>query len=542
MISISTPPKPVNEEIKSYSPGSPERVLLEAALSELKSVIREIPMIIGGKEIKTGNLEPIHAPHDHQAILAHYHMGTGEHVKLAIEAALTAREQWSQTSWEQRASVFLKAASLLSGPFRYKINASTMLGQSKNIHQAEIDAAAESIDFLNFNVQFMADIYSIQPENNRYTWNRLEQRPLEGFVYAVSPFNFTSIALNLAAAPALMGNVVVWKPAHTQIYSARVLMDVYRAAGLPDGVINMVFAPGKETADTVMAHTELAGIHFTGSTEVFQSIWSEVGKNIRNYKSFPRLVGETGGKDYILAHPSARPLEVATALSRGAFEYQGQKCSAASRAYIPESIWPEVKCHLLDDLRQFKMGSPEDLTNFVNAVIDEKAFDKLSEYIEKARNCPDVEILAGGWCNKEVGYFIEPTVLLTRDPYYETMHTELFGPVLTIFVYPDMDFEKTIDLVNQTSPYALTGAIFGRDRYALDIASKKLVNSAGNFYINDKPTGAVVGRQPFGGSRGSGTNDKAGSMLNLLRWVSPRTIKECFLPPVDHSYPFLREE
>ncbi len=542
MISISTPPKPVNEEIKSYSPGSPERKQLEETLLELKSVVREIPMIIGGKEIKTGNLEPIHAPHDHQTILAHYHMGTGEHVKLAIESALKARERWSQTSWEQRASVFLKAASLLSGPFRYKINAATMLGQSKNIHQAEIDAASESIDFLNFNVQFMADIYSIQPENNRFTWNRLEQRPLEGFVYAVSPFNFTSIALNLATAPALMGNVVVWKPAHTQVYSAKVLMDVYRAAGLPDGVINMVFAPGKESADTVMAHPELAGIHFTGSTEVFQSIWSEVGKNIRNYKSFPRLVGETGGKDYVLAHPSARPLEVATALSRGAFEYQGQKCSAASRAYIPESIWPEVMCHLLDDLRQFKMGSPEDLTNFVNAVIDEKSFDKLSGYIEKARQSPDVDIIAGGGCNKEVGYFIEPTVLLTRDPYYETMHTELFGPVLTIFVYPDRDFEKTIELVNQTSPYALTGAIFGRDRYALDIASKKLVNTAGNFYINDKPTGAVVGRQPFGGSRGSGTNDKAGSMLNLLRWVSPRTIKECFLPPVDHSYPFLREE
>jgi 1-pyrroline-5-carboxylate dehydrogenase len=542
MISISTPPKPVNEEIKSYSPGSPERKQLEETLRELKSVIREIPMIIGGNEIKTGNLEPIHAPHDHQTILAHYHMGTGEHVNLAIQSALKAREQWSQTSWEQRASVFLKAASLLSGPFRYKINAATMLGQSKNIHQAEIDAASESIDFLNFNVQFMADIYSIQPENNRYTWNRLEQRPLEGFIYAVSPFNFTSIALNLATAPALMGNVVVWKPAHTQVYSAKVLMDVYRAAGLPDGVINMVFAPGKESADTVMAHPELAGIHFTGSTEVFQSIWSEVGKNIRNYKSFPRLVGETGGKDYVLAHPSARPLEVATALSRGAFEYQGQKCSAASRAYIPESIWPEVMCHLLDDLRQFKMGSPEDLTNFVNAVIDEKSFDKLSGYIEKARQSPDVEIIAGGRYSKEVGYFIEPTVLLTRDPNYETMHTELFGPVLTIFVYPDIDFEKTIDLVNHTSPYALTGAIFGRDRYALDLASKKLVNTAGNFYINDKPTGAVVGRQPFGGSRGSGTNDKAGSMLNLLRWVSPRTIKECFLPPVDHSYPFLREE
>jgi 1-pyrroline-5-carboxylate dehydrogenase len=541
MISISTPPKPVNEEVKHYAPGSPERVLLEKTLQDLKSVQPDIPMIIGGKEVKTNHLEEIRAPHDHRSVLARYHMGTAEHVGMAIDAALSARTRWAETPWEQRASVFLKAASLLSGPFRYKVNATTMLGQSKNIHQAEIDAACESIDFLNFNVQFMADIYSIQPENNRYTWNRLEQRPLEGFVYAVSPFNFTSIALNLATAPALMGNVVVWKPAHTQIYSASVLMDVYRAAGLPDGVINLVFAPGKEAADMAMSHPELAGIHFTGSTEVFQSIWAQVGANIRNYKSFPRLVGETGGKDYILAHPTARPIEVATALSRGAFEYQGQKCSAASRAYIPESIWPEVKCHLLDDLHQFKMGSPEDFTNFVTAVIDERSFNKLASYIDNARKSPDAEIIAGGSYSSETGWFIEPTVILTSNPDYETMHTELFGPVLTIYVYPDEKFEDTLELVNRTSPYALTGAIFGRDRYALDLAGKKLVNTAGNFYINDKPTGAVVGRQPFGGSRASGTNDKAGSMLNLLRWVSPRTIKECFLPPTDHSYPFLQE-
>lgn len=542
MISISTPPIPINEEVRQHTPGSPERFLLEQTLREMKSTQPEIPMVIGGKQLTTGHLEEIRAPHDHKSVLARYHMGTGEHIEMAISAALEARTRWAETPWEQRASVFLKAASLLSGPFRSKINAATMLGQSKNVHQAEIDAACESIDFLNFNVRFMADIYSIQPENNRYTWNRLEQRPLEGFVYAVSPFNFTSIALNLATAPALMGNVVVWKPAHTQIYSASVLMDVYRAAGLPDGVINMVFAPGKEAADTVMAHPGLAGIHFTGSTEVFQSIWAQVGNNIRNYKSFPRLVGETGGKDYILAHPTARPIEVATALSRGAFEYQGQKCSAASRAYIPHSLWPEVKCHLLDDLQQFKMGSPEDFTNFITAVIDERSFDKLVSYIEKARLSPDAEIIAGGNYSKETGWFIEPTVILAKDPFYETMHTELFGPVLTLYVYPDSEFEETIDLVNRTSPYALTGAIFGSDRYALDMASKRLVNTAGNFYINDKPTGAVVGRQPFGGSRASGTNDKAGSMLNLLRWVSPRTIKECFLPPVDHAYPFLEED
>lgn len=539
MISISTPPNPVNEEVRTYKPGSPERAEIIETIRLLKSQVTEIPMIIGGKEIKTGNLEEIRAPHDHHNILARYHMGTEKHITMAIEAALEARQKWSETSWEQRASVFLKAASLLSGPFRYKINASTMLGQSKNIHQAEIDAAAESIDFLNFNVKFMADIYAIQPDNNRYTWNRLEQRPLEGFIYAASPYNFTSIALNLATAPILMGNVVVWKPAQTQIYSAKVLMEVFRAAGLPDGVLNMVFAPGKEAADVALAHPALAGIHFTGSTEVFQSLWTAVGNNIRNYRTFPRLVGETGGKDYVLAHPSARPIEVATALSRGAFEYQGQKCSAASRAYIPESIWPTVLCHLLDDLRQFKMGSPEDFSNFINAVIDEKAYDKLTGYIINAKNDPAVEVIAGGNFNKDTGYFIEPTVILTRDPDYVTMHTELFGPVLTIYVYPDDKFNETLDLVDNTSPYALTGAIFATDRYAIDQASRRLVNTAGNFYVNDKPTGAVVGRQPFGGSRASGTNDKAGSMLNLLRWVSPRTIKECFLPPVDHTYPFL---
>jgi len=540
MISLFTPPKPFNEEVKTYAPGTPERVLLEETLRDLKSTVPEIPMIIGGREITTGRLKEIRAPHDHATILGRYHEGNTGHVRMAIDAALAARPKWSVTPWEQRASIFLKAASLLSGPFRYKINATTMLGQSKTIHQAEIDAACESIDFLNFNVKFMADIYAIQPENNRYTWNRLEQRPLEGFIFAVTPFNFTSIALNLPTAPALMGNVVVWKPAQNQIYSAKVLMDVYRAAGLPDGVINMVFASGRVTAETVISHPDLAGIHFTGSTEVFQSIWNEVGNHIRDYKTFPRLVGETGGKDFVLAHPTARPVEVATALSRGAFEYQGQKCSAASRAYIPESLWPEIRCQLLDDLRQFKMGSPEDFSNFITAVIDEASFDRLAGYIDQARKDSCVEIVAGGKYNKEKGYFIEPTVILTRDPDYTTMHTELFGPVLTIYVYKDRDFETTLDLVDRTSPYALTGAFFARDRYAIDLANRKLVNAAGNFYVNDKPTGAVVGRQPFGGSRASGTNDKAGSMMNLLRWVSPRTIKECFLPPVDHSYPFLQ--
>ena len=542
MISISIPPKPLNEEVRTYAPGSAEREQLIETLRRLKENKVEIPMFIGGREVKTGTLEEIRAPHDHSTVLARYHMGTGEHVRQAIDAALEARVKWSETPWEQRASVFLKAASLISGPFRYKINAATMLGQSKTIHQAEIDAAAESIDFLNFNVQFMADIYSIQPENNRYTWNRLEQRPLEGFVYAVSPYNFTSIALNLATAPALMGNVVVWKPAQTQIYSASVLMEVFTAAGLPDGVINMVFAPGKEAADVALGHPYLAGIHFTGSTEVFRSLWTQVGNSIAGYKGFPRLVGETGGKDFVLAHPTARPIEVATALSRGAFEYQGQKCSAVSRAYIAESLWPKVLCHLLDDLRQFRMGSPEDFGNFINAVIDEKAYDKLSKYIDDAKKDPSVEIISGGNHSKETGYFIEPTVILTRDPGYVTMHTELFGPVLTVYVYPDEKFDETIDLVDRTSPYALTGALFATDRYAIETASRRLVNAAGNFYVNDKPTGAVVGRQPFGGSRASGTNDKAGSMLNLLRWVSPRTIKECFLPPVDHSYPFLTQD
>ena len=539
MISISKPPKAQNEDIKSYAQGTEERKRLEETIQKLKSEKIEIPMIIGGEEIRTNNLEEIRPPHDHSELLGSYHMGDGSHITMAIEASRRAHEKWSNTAWEHRAAIFMKAASLLSGPFRERINATTMLGQSKNIFQAEIDAACESIDFLNYNVEYMAEIYSVQPESSRYAWNRLEQRPLEGFVYAISPFNFTSISLNLAAAPALMGNVVVWKPSNTQIYSAKIIMDVLRAAGLPDGVINMVFVPGQEAAEVALSHPDLAGIHFTGSTGVFQAIWNKIGTNITSYKTFPRIVGETGGKDYVLAHSSARPIEIATAISRGAFEYQGQKCSAASRAYIPGNLWPEVECHLLDDLQQFKMGRPEDFSNFINAVIDEKAFDKLVGYIDRAKNDSDVKIIAGGRYNKEKGFFIEPTVILTKNPNYVTMHEELFGPIMTIYVYEPENFEETMDIIDKTSPYGLTGAIFSTDRYAIELAMKRLVNTAGNFYINDKPTGAVVGKQPFGGSRASGTNDKAGSMLNLMRWVSPRTIKECFLPPVDHRYPFL---
>lgn len=542
MISISRPPKAKNEAVLSYAPGTKERKRLQEALIELKQKKVEIPMIIGGRAVKSGDLREIRAPHDHELLLGHYHEGSRKNVSDAIEDSLKAREKWANTSWEHRASIFLKVASLIAGPFRYKLNAATMLAQSKNVYQAEIDAACESIDFLNFNVEFMAEIYSAQPTSLDNTWNRLEQRPLEGFVFAVSPFNFTSIAMNLAAAPALMGNVVIWKPSPSQIYSAKVIMDIYRAAGLPDGVINMVFADGAEAAEEAMSHPEFAGVHFTGSTEVFKSMWTKVGENMSTYRSFPRLVGETGGKDYILSHPSARAIEVATAISRGAFEYQGQKCSAASRAYIPSNLWPEIECHLLDDLKQFKMGSPEDFGNFINAIIHEGAFNKLTGYIDRAKDDPDVEILAGGRYSKEKGFFIEPTVILTKDPNYVTMHTELFGPIMTIYVYDHDKFEETVDLVDKTSPYGLTGAIFSRDRYSIELASKKLVNTAGNFYINDKPTGAVVGNQPFGGSRASGTNDKAGSMLNLLRWVSPRTIKECFLPPSDHRYPFLKED
>lgn len=532
-------PTPINEPVKGYAPNSPERIELLKTLKELKQQQRDIPMHIGGKEIRTGKTKNITPPHDHQHLLGQFHEGDKTHVGQAIEAALAARTYWAEMPWEHRAAIFLKAADLLAGPYRARLNAATMLGQSKNAFQAEIDAACELIDFFRFNVHFMQEIYRQQPESQPGMWNRLEHRPLEGFVFALTPFNFTSIAGNLPTSVAMMGNVVVWKPANTQIYSAQVLMELFKEAGVPDGVINLVYVDGPTAGDVIFSHPDFAGIHFTGSTGVFQNIWKTIGQNISTYKSYPRIVGETGGKDFILAHPSAHPRQVATAISRGAFEYQGQKCSAASRVYIPSNIWDEVKGYVQEDLKSFKMGDVEDFSNFINAVIDEKSFDKLAKYIDGAKADDSAEIIAGGNYDKSKGYFIEPTIIVTKNPQYVTMCEELFGPVLTLYVYDSQDFEKTLDLVDGTSPYALTGAIFSQDRYAIDLASKRLVHAAGNFYINDKPTGAVVGQQPFGGARASGTNDKAGSMLNLLRWVSPRAIKETFVPPVDYRYPFL---
>ncbi len=528
-----------NEPVKSYAPGSPEKAELQAMIKELKSKEIDAPMYIGGKEVRTDEKVSMHPPHELNHNLGVFNRGGAEHVQQAIDAAMAAKEQWQNLSWEHRASIFLKAADLLAGPYRAKMNAATMLAQSKNAFQAEIDAACELIDFFKFNVQYMTDIYKPQPESNPGMWNRLEQRPLEGFVFALTPFNFTSIAGNLPAAPALMGNTVVWKPADTQIYSAQVIMEIFKEAGVPDGVINLVYVRGPVAGDVIFNSPDFGGIHFTGSTAVFQSIWKTIGENIHKYKSYPRIVGETGGKDFIMAHKSADTKALATAISRGAFEFQGQKCSAASRVYVPNNLWDEVKGYLLDDINSFKMGSPEDFSNFINAVIDEKSFDKLAGYIDQAKEDDNVEIIAGGGYDKSKGYFIEPTVILTKDPKYTTMCEELFGPVVTIYVYEADKFEETLDLLNETSIYALTGAIFSLDRYAAEFATKKLVNAAGNFYINDKPTGAVVGQQPFGGSRGSGTNDKAGSMINLLRWVSPRTIKETFVPPKDYRYPFL---
>lgn len=528
-----------NEPVKSYAPGSPEKAELQAMLKELKSKEIDVPMYIGGKEVRTDEKISMHPPHERSHKLGVFNRGTAEHVKQAIDAAMAAKEQWQNLSWEHRASIFLKAADLLAGPYRAKMNAATMLAQSKNAFQAEIDAACELIDFFKFNVQYMTDIYKQQPESAPGMWNRLEQRPLEGFVFALTPFNFTSIAGNLPAAPALMGNTVVWKPADTQIYSAQVIMEIFKEAGVPDGVINLVYVSGPTAGEVIFNHPDFGGIHFTGSTAVFQNIWKTIGENIYKYKSYPRIVGETGGKDFIMAHKSADAKALATAISRGAFEFQGQKCSAASRVYVPNNIWDEVRGYLLEDINSFKMGSPEDFSNFINAVIDEKSFDKLAGYIDQAKKDENVEIIAGGGYNKSVGYFIEPTVILTKDPKYTTMCEELFGPIVTIYVYEADKFEETLDLLDKTSIYALTGAIFSQDRYAAEFATKKLVNAAGNFYINDKPTGAVVGQQPFGGARGSGTNDKAGSMINLLRWVSPRTIKETFVPPKDYRYPFL---
>lgn len=535
-------PYPRNEEVKTYGPNNPEKLAFKKQLSLLKNNEVDIPMYIGSDEVRTDDLIRIAPPYEHTHTLGHFHRGDASHVEQAINAALGAKEAWSNLDWEHRASIFLKAADLIAGPYRAKINAATMLGQSKNIYQAEIDAACEFIDFLRFNVQFMSDLYAQQPKSDDGIWNRLEYRPLEGFVFAITPFNFTAIAGNLAAAPALMGNTIVWKPADTQIYSAQVIMEVFKEAGVPDGVINLIYTDGPVAGDVVFKHPDFAGLHFTGSTGVFQHLWKTIGENINLYKSYPRIVGETGGKDFVLAHKSANPKAVATGIIRGAFEFQGQKCSAASRAYVPQNIWEEVKRYISDDLSTISMGSPEDFSNFVNAVIDEKSFDKIVGYIELAKGNNLVEIIGGGGYDKTKGYFIEPTVIVTKDPMFTTMQEEIFGPVVTIYIYHPEHFEEVIELVDNTSPYALTGAIFSQDRYAIEFATKKLVNAAGNFYINDKPTGAVVGQQPFGGGRGSGTNDKAGSILNLIRWVSPRTIKEVLVPPTDYRYPFLQEK
>lgn len=535
-------PVPVNEPVKQYAPGSAERIELKKMLTELRSKELDIPMYIGGKEVRSGQTARLAPPHDHKHTLGHFHKSGKEHIQQAIDAALAAKEKWAALSWEHRASIFLKAADLIAGPYRAKLNAATMLGQSKNAFQAEIDSACEIIDFLRFNVHFMQEIYRQQPASAPGMWNRLEWRPLEGFIYALTPFNFTAIAGNLPTSCAMMGNVVVWKPSNTQVYSANVLMEIFMKAGLPDGVINLIYPSGPEAAEVIFNHRDFAGIHFTGSTEVFQNIWQTIGNNIHKYRSYPRIVGETGGKDFVMVHKSADAASVVTALSRGAFEYQGQKCSAASRAYIPSNLWNDVKAGLQKDLASFKIGPTEDFTNFVNAVIDEKSFDKLAKFIDAAKADKNVEIVAGGTYDKSSGYFIHPTVIKANDPKYVTMCEELFGPVLTIYVYDENQFEETLKLVDSTSIYALTGSIISNDRYAIETATKALVNSAGNFYINDKPTGAVVGQQPFGGARGSGTNDKAGAMINLLRWVSPRTIKETFVSPTDYRYPFLQND
>ena len=532
-------PPAVNEPVWSYKPGSPEKEQVLAAIRELKSKQLDIPMYIGGEEVRTSDLKAIRPPHETNHVLGHFHKGDASHVRMAIDAAMAAKPAWENMPWEERAAIFLKAADLLAGPWRARMNAATMLCQSKNIFQSEIDAVAEMADFFRFNVQYMTEIYSQQPISPATTWNRMEYRPLEGFVFALTPFNFTSIAGNLPSAPAMMGNTVVWKPAESQVYSAAVIMEILMEAGLPPGVINLVYVPGPVAGDVIFQHKDFAGLHFTGSTGVFQQMWETIGANIRSYRSYPRIVGETGGKDFVVAHGSADPKAVAVALARGAFEFQGQKCSAASRAYIPESIWPQVRQELLADVASFRMGSPEDFGNFINAVIDEKAFDKISAYIDQAKKSDQADIIAGGGYDKSKGYFIEPTIILTTKPDFLTMCEEIFGPVLTIYVFKDKDYEDTLKLVDSTSPYALTGAIFSKDRNVVLQSMERLRHSAGNFYINDKPTGAVVGQQPFGGARGSGTNDKAGSVLNLYRWVSPRAIKENFVSPKDYRYPFL---
>ena len=534
-------PAPGNEPVLNYGPGSKEKELLKKTLQELKSTEHDIPMYIGGKEVRTGKKIALRPPHEIAHILGHFHEGEEAHVKQAIDAALQAKESWAALSWENRAAIFLKAADLIATKYRPYMNGTTMLGQSKNAYQAEIDSACEIIDFLRWNVHFLSEIYRQQPISSPGVHNRLEFRPLEGFVLAITPFNFTAIGGNLPTSAAMCGNTVVWKPANTQVFSAHMFMRILKEAGLPDGVINLIYVDGPALGKICFGHRDFAGVHFTGSTGVFNQIWKTIGENIPNYRSYPRIVGETGGKDFVLAHESADPDVVATALLRGAFEYQGQKCSAASRAYIPDTQAAIIKKKLIEGIDSFKMGTVEDFSNFINAVIDEKSFDKIRSYIEKAKSDPKAEIWAGGHCDKSKGYFVQPTVIEAKDPMYTTMCEEIFGPVLTIYVYKAAEFEKTLDLVNNTSPYALTGSILSQDRQIVELATERLRQAAGNFYINDKPTGAVVGQQPFGGARASGTNDKAGSILNLYRWLSARTIKETFVPPTDYKYPFLQE-
>ena len=534
-------PTPVNEPVKSYAPNSPEKAAVLAAYKKMWNETIDVPNYIGNQEIRTGNTRNMTAPHDHQHVVGTYHLAEKSHIEQAIASALEARTKWANLAWEQRAAIFLKAAELIAGPYRARINAATMIAQSKTIFQAEIDASCELIDFLRYNVAFMTQIYNDQPKSVSDVWNRVEYRPLEGFVYAITPFNFTAIAANLPASAALMGNTVVWKPSDSQVFSAKIIIDVFKEAGVPDGVINVVFGDPVMITDTVLASPHFAGVHYTGSTFVFKEIWKKIGTNIHTYKTYPRIVGETGGKDFVLAHPSATVKQVVTGITRGGFEFQGQKCSAASRAYIPQSLWPAVKEQLITDVKSMKMGSPEDFGNFITAVIHEGSFDKLASYIDQAKQDADAEIIVGGNYDKSKGYFIEPTVIVTTNPKYTTMETELFGPVVTLYVYEDAKWAETLALVDGTSDYALTGAIFSSNRYAIEEATLALQNSAGNFYINDKPTGAVVGMQPFGGARASGTNDKAGSMQNLLRWVSPRTIKETMVTPEDYRYPFLGE-
>jgi len=535
-------PKAKNEPVKSYAPNSRERKLVLKQYKDMFNSYTKVSMYIDGKDIQSKNSKPINPPHDHKKVVGEYYIAEKKHVKDAIESSLNAKANWESMSWENRSAIFLRAAELIAGPYRHIINAATMIGQSKTVHQAEIDAACELIDFLRFNVEYVTQMYENQPDSDSDAWNRVEYRPLEGFVYAVTPFNFTAIAANLPACMAMLGNVVVWKPSDSQIYSSKVIIDIFKEAGLPGGVINAVFGDPEMITEIVMDNSNFAGIHFTGSTNIFKTFWKKIGLNIGKYKTYPKIVGETGGKDFIVAHKSANYKEVATAIVRGAFEFQGQKCSAASRAYISKTIWNDVEKFLLEELKTISIGSPENLKNFVTSVIHEASFDKIVNYIENAKKDSSCKIIAGGNADKSVGYFVEPTVILTDDPKYVTMREEIFGPVITIYLFDDDKFEETLSLVDQTSEYALTGAILAKDRNVIERATKILKHSAGNFYVNDKPTGAVVGRQPFGGARGSGTNDKAGSMLNLLRWVSPRLIKETFVTPKDYRYPFLDKD